>query len=118
MHMQVFGNTMILTLSRVLLILSVLSACLPSCLAQGYGGPDDCAQVPMRPTDCEWLRPVPDGERLQTPEDTTAPKNVVLFTDGTNFDDAVTLLYLSKSPRSRLRAIYLQGNACAIASMF
>lgn len=41
------------------------------------------------------------------------PRNMVFFTDGTNFDDVIALLYIAKSPRVNLLAIYIQGNAWA-----
>ena len=61
---------------------------------------------------CDWLAPVADHLRLRDPSDVTPPVDVVFFTDGTNFDDVVTLLWLTKTPRANLRGIYLQGNAC------
>lgn len=101
--------TMVSATTRFFL-LSILSGFLGCAHAQGYGEPTICIDMP--PPGCEWLAPIPDHKRLAAPEDSTAAKDVVLFTDGTNFDDAVTLLFLAKSSRANLRAVYLQGNAC------
>jgi inosine-uridine nucleoside N-ribohydrolase len=40
-------------------------------------------------------------------------KNIIFFTDGSNFDDSVCLNILMKSPNAKLLAIYTQGNAWA-----
>ena len=42
--------------------------------------------------------------------------NVIFFTDGTNFDDVITLIYLAKSPRTNVIAIYITQNGWASAA--
>lgn len=44
---------------------------------------------------------------------TSNAQNVIFFTDGSNFDDVVCLHLLLKSNRSKLAAIYIQGNGWA-----
>lgn len=62
---------------------------------------------------CTWTAPLPAERRhvggLRAPD----AKHVVFFSDGTNFDDVVTLLYLTKETRGKLLAVYLQGNGWA-----
>lgn len=58
---------------------------------------------------CKWMQPLSGRQVRHDPD----AKQVVFFTDGTNFDDVVTLYYLIKSPRVCLVAIYIQGNGWA-----
>lgn len=63
---------------------------------------------------CTWMPPLPmSSRRTQGVNLTTARRNVVYFTDGTNFDDVVTLMYLVKQANLRLVAIYVAGNGWA-----
>ena len=108
-----------------------LSLAIVACAAQGTGmygsgsgvGGAAAASVEAAtvtvtsPPACEWLPAASEHQRQREQslgDDVNfPPKDVVYFTDGTNFDDVVTLLWLAKTPRANLRGIYLQGNACA-----
>lgn len=76
----------------------------------------------LRPTHhpCRFLPPLPHNVRhprsnhAAPPAPPTNPTtDVIFFSDGTNFDDVLALLYLAKHPSVTLVAIYLQGNAWA-----
>lgn len=60
-----------------------------------------------QPNSCPWVPPVVNRAS------SGAPLNTVLFTDGSDFPDAVCLIFLAKSPRVNLLAIYVQGNGFA-----
>lgn len=64
--------------------------------------------------DCTWLDPIRGAESPRS----TLPDayNLIFVTDGTNFDDVVTLFYLLKSPMVNLVAIYITPNAWASAA--
>lgn len=68
----------------------------------------------VRPSEdnCTWLSPL-SGVRRDVRK--TNARNVVFFTDGTNFDDVMTLFYILKTPFINIIAIYIQGNAWANA---
>lgn len=63
---------------------------------------------------CGWMGPLAES---RFPRETEAnAKNVIFVTDGTNFDDVVTLFYVLKSPRVNLVAVYISPNAWASAA--
>lgn len=70
-----------------------------------------CIHVRDSAPTCEWLPPLSDAKRMRSGNASVV--NVILFSDGTNFDDAVSILFLAKSKRVNLLAIYLQGNGWA-----